>query len=384
MDRGSARRVVPLLELLSRSGVSVSVLCPGEGREIVSCNGVAYHFWKPGKLELAFAEISWRIYDSFFYRVSRGRTTARQRRQWWHYLRAGLFPSLRRAVRNRTAEADVVLLEYAFWFKLLPRKRVPVILTLHDILSDMLPSGFLHRRVRNRELKAARAAEAVICVLREDQKSLRNKGVEAVVAPHAGYVSEQIDQGVSANENSLLAEIRLHRSLGGRVAFFVGSSLQPNVEAVQSLRRIAALCDDRWLIVAAGSCCHPGQKAKHFLPVGPVSSVELRQLYAQSDVFISPVSSGTGASTKILEAMSHAKPVVATSVSVRGYELVAGRDYLLCAGDGEFADVLRDLSEDPSLAANLSEAGRRFAAAHQPESAYAPYLQLVRELAARP
>jgi glycosyltransferase involved in cell wall biosynthesis len=115
-----------------------------------------------------------------------------------------------------------------------------------------------------------------------------------------------------------------------------------------------------------------------------VSSVELRQLYAQSDVFVSPVSSGTGASTKILEAMSHAKPVMATSVSVRGYELVAGRDYLLCAGDGEFADVLRDLSEDPSLAANLSEAGRRFAAAHQPESAYSPYLRLVRELADRP
>lgn len=379
-DRGAARRLLPLLQMLVRAGARVTVLSPGDPALAGERGGVDFEFWSPRGWERRLVGVCWRAYDSLFYRLTHGRTTARQRRQWWHYLSAVLALSLRRAVEVRAAAADLILLEYAFWSAILPRRRPPVILTFHDILSDMLPDGFMRRRVLARELSAAEGADAVVCVSRDDQERLRSFGIEAVLAPHAA--SQPPNDGTGSGEDDpLLDEIKSHRGRGGKVAFFIGSSLMPNVEAVRALERIGKLAGPEWLMVAAGSCCGPDERRENFLTLGSVSEQQLCSLYAACDAFVSPVASGTGASTKILEAMNRARPVLATRCSVRGYDLVAGREFLLCEKDEDFAHALGKIAHDPAMAGKLGDAGEKFAARYRPEKVYAPYLRMVRELA---
>lgn len=380
-DRGSALRVVPLLRLLVSQGYRVTVLSPGELSGPVQDGGIDYVRWSPSCWERAVGDFLWRIYDGLVYHATNRSTSPRQRRQWWHYIDAGLKPSLRRKISELAKNSRLILLEYAFWSGLLPKNRPLVLLTLHDVLSDMLPEGFLRRRVWNREISAARAADAVVCVSREDQAALRRGGIDAVFAPHA-FESAQ-DILTSRLPTPAFEKIRKHRAAGGKVGFFVGSSLQPNVEAVPVLRRIAQRTQDGWLIVAAGSCCGAQPAADGFYPVGPVSQAELQSLYKECDVFISPVESGTGVSTKILEAMSYGKPVLATPCAVRGYDLQAGRDYIQCTNEDEFVSALNRMAIDPVTATALTDACREFAANFAPEKAYAPYLELVRQLMAK-
>lgn len=380
-DRGSALRVVPLLRLLASRGYRVTVLSPGERSGSVQEDGVNYVRWAPSFRERTVGDFLWRIYDGLLYHATNRSTSPRQRRQWWHYIDTGLKPSLRRKISELAKNSRLILLEYAFWSGLLPKDRPPVLLTLHDVLSDMLPEGFLRRRVWNREISAARFADAVVCVSRDDQAALRRGGIDAVFVPHA-FESAR-DMPSSYLVTPALEHIRKHRAAGGNLGFFVGSSLQPNVDAVAVLRRIAQRTQDRWLIVAAGSCCGAQSAADGFYSLGPVSEEQLQSLYQECDVFISPVESGTGVSTKILEAMSHGKLVLATPCAVRGYDLQAGCDYIRCATEDEFTTALHRVADDPAMASALAEAGRDFAANFAPEKAYAPYLQLVRELMAK-
>jgi glycosyltransferase involved in cell wall biosynthesis len=377
-DRGSALRLVPLLRLLASQGYRVTVLSPGNQNGSVKEGGIDYVRWSPSCWERIAGDFLWRIYDGLTYHATKRSTSPRQRRQWWHYIDAGLKPSLRRKISELAKNSRVILLEYAFWSALLPKDRPPVLLTLHDVLSEMLPEGFLRRRVWNREVSAARSADAVVCVSRDDQAALRRGGIDAVFAPHA-FESAR-DMPSSYLVTPALEHIRKHRAVGGKIGFFVGSSLQPNVDAVAVLQRIAQRTQDGWLVVAAGSCCGAQSAADGFYSLGPVSEEELQSLYQECDVFISPVESGTGVSTKILEAMSHGKPVLATPCAVRGYNLQAGRDYIQCASEDEFTTALHCVADDPAMATALAEAGRDFAANFAPEKAYAPYLALVRQL----
>jgi glycosyltransferase involved in cell wall biosynthesis len=367
--------------LLASEGYRVTVLSPGDRNGSVCEKGIHYVRWSPSRWERVAGGFLWRIYDGLTYHATKRSTSPRQRRQWWHYIDAGLKPSLRRKISELAKNSRVILLEYAFWSELPPKDRPPVLLTLHDVLSDMLPEGFLRRRVWSREISAGRSADATFCVSRDDQAALRRGGIDAVFVPHAFESSR--DMPSSYLVTPALKKIRKHRAAGGKMGFFVGSSLQPNVDAIAVLRRIAQRTQDSWLLVAAGSCGGAEPTADGFYSLGRVSQAELQSLYKECDAFISPVESGTGVSTKILEAMSHGKPLVATTYAVRGYDLQAGRDYLQCASDDDFATALRRVADNPAMASALAEAGRDFAANFAPEKAYAPYLALVRQLMAK-
>ncbi|MFM8887270.1 MAG: glycosyltransferase, partial [Chthoniobacterales bacterium] len=278
--------MVPLLRLLASRGYRVTVLSPGDRSGSAQEDGIEYVRWSPSYWERIVGDFLWRIYDGLTYHATNRSTSPRQRRQWWHYIDAGLKPSLRRKISELAKNSRLILLEYAFWSGLLPKNRPPVLLTLHDVLSDMLPEGFVRRRVWNREVSAARSADAVVCVSRDDQASLRRGGIDAVLAPHA-FESTQ-DLTSSRLATPAIEKIREHRASGGKIGFFVGSSLQPNVDAVAVLRRIAQRTQDGWLMVAAGSCCGAQPGADGFYSLGPVSEEQLQLLYKECDVFISP------------------------------------------------------------------------------------------------
>ena len=91
---------------------------------------------------------------------------------------------------------------------------------------------------------------------------------------------------------------------------------------------------------------------------GEVESME--PLYRRAGVAAVPILSGSGTRLKILEALAHGVPVVATSIGAEGLDaLVDGKDLLLADSAEEFARQLWRVTTDGQLRARLAESGRR-------------------------
>ena len=89
---------------------------------------------------------------------------------------------------------------------------------------------------------------------------------------------------------------------------------------------------------------------------------DLRAALAGHRMFLSPVLSGTGVKTKVLDGMSVGLPVVATSLGVAGVPVTDGVEALVGDTPRAFADHVRALHDDPDLAERIGTAGRELLA----------------------
>ncbi len=141
------------------------------------------------------------------------------------------------------------------------------------------------------------------------------------------------------------------------------------------------LSDTRIFFVIAGACCGKAQLMGNLASLGVIPEDELRALYEIADVALAPIVSGSGSSTKVLEALARRKVLVTTPTGARGWE-IAG-EAVVCGSPEDFPDVLRRLAGDAGERRRLGEAGKKFAEAFRPEKVYQPYLARVKELAQR-
>lgn len=371
-DRGAARRVVPLARFLASHGHEVVILSPGKGAP-VEAGSVRFCFHEPSRLESVLAQFCFWIFDGATYRATGRSVSAHERRQLWHYILPLLQPSLCKAIRELSA--DVFLLEYAFWGRLVPRGR-KVILTLHDILSDLVSVSWMQDMIFRQELKACARADAVVCVSERDRARLEDAGVKAEFIPHGFEISRDEHAFVS---DGVFRQIEGHRMKGGVVVLFVGSSLQPNREAVERIREWAGsmTSDAKILFVVAGACSGEGKLGENILSLGVVSDEVLNQAYALSEIVLAPVTTGSGSSTKVLEALGRGKALVATTVGVRGWPVISGENAIVCDGLSEYPGIIRRLAEHPEERSKLEKSAIEFAGRYKHSAVYEPYLRII-------
>ena len=96
LDRGSARRVVPLVRLLAERYDQIRVVSPGNGSDRWRSGNVEYHFQRPSTLERLWLTAAFMAFDGHFHHLFRGHISARERRQWWHYLQVDFQWNLKR------------------------------------------------------------------------------------------------------------------------------------------------------------------------------------------------------------------------------------------------------------------------------------------------
>ncbi len=78
-------------------------------------------------------------------------------------------------------------------------------------------------------------------------------------------------------------------------------------------------------------------------------------------IMIVPILSGSGMRVKILEGMSHGKPIVATPLAAEGLGVRSGEHLYLAQEPQAFADAVSTLIDNPSLARLLADQGADFA-----------------------
>jgi glycosyltransferase involved in cell wall biosynthesis len=382
MDRGSARRVVPLVRLLATRYEHVRVVSPGDQPTSLKLGNVEYRFLAPSAIERLWLSLAFAIFDGGFHHLFRGRVTPRERRQWWHYLSADFQRSLAREVRRIVSWSSAVLLEYPFWANAVlancAKTHKKSLLTLHDALSDLVVSSpWLHAKVRNRELSAARKASRVFCVAEKDRQNLARAGIAAQLVPHGIDIEPGRQDSVPGSPE--LLQVEAARASGKTVCLFVGSSLHSNHEAVEAIRGMAAsLARTGEFQFAIAGACLPRDTYEHdVIAFGPAEEALLNKLYGVADIVLAPLTSGTGTSLKVLEAFVHEKALVATGTGVRGYPVRHGIECVLCDEPQRYPEILISLRADPGHLRALGEAGRSFAKAYDYRVVYRPYLEAI-------
>lgn len=150
-----------------------------------------------------------------------------------------------------------------------------------------------------------------------------------------------------------------------RLLFVGAMSYGPNEDAALYLaREVLPLLRDRFgprvTLQLVGRRPGPAVQALQSLPhivvTGAVETVE--PWYRQADVVVAPVRYGSGTRLKILEALAHGRPVVATPFAAEGLDLQDSRDLLLATTPGDFAAACARLLEDGGLARRLGASGR--------------------------
>lgn len=85
---------------------------------------------------------------------------------------------------------------------------------------------------------------------------------------------------------------------------------------------------------------------------------DLTPTFAQARFLVCPLLSGTGQKVKIVEAMAHGLPVVATAYAAQGSPIRHGHNGLVAASAEEFAAHVVRLWRDPDLCRQLGQAAR--------------------------
>jgi glycosyltransferase involved in cell wall biosynthesis len=379
LDRGSARRIVPLINLFAAHYSEVKVLSPGNGRALKNGN-IEYLFEHPSAPERILLRTAHWLYDGILHYSSRARITPRERRQWWHYLSVKLQPSLLRCVHELVAWSSIAFLECPFWDTAVRRAcqatKRNYLLTFEDVLSDLVTSNrWLRRRVRACERRASRDAVASFSVSIHDQERFNENGISTRVVPH-GMDTEPPLLKVNSQPSSELQLLEKAHGEGATICLFIGSSLRCNHEAVDEIRKIATALANRGRIrfVVAGACLPKGNYGDNVTALGPVEEALLLWLYQLADLVLAPLISGTGTSLKVLEAFIHSKPVLSTRVGVRGHPVQDGRDCIVCDDLEQYPEIILSLSENPARRRELGESGRQFVKAYDYRVVYQPYL----------
>lgn len=159
-----------------------------------------------------------------------------------------------------------------------------------------------------------------------------------------------------------LARIERVRPAGaGRILFVADFQYAPNQEALAYLvdsvlpRAWARRPDLHVSIVGRGLTEPPADDRIQTL--GFVEN--LREAYASADLVVVPLLHGGGSPLKLIEALAHGLPVVATAHAARLLEDAVDGEHLVAAGEpAEFAGAIVALLEDHALGEALGAAAR--------------------------
>jgi glycosyltransferase involved in cell wall biosynthesis len=143
---------------------------------------------------------------------------------------------------------------------------------------------------------------------------------------------------------------------------FVGNlSYQPNIDAVRWLCEQVRPLLGGVTIAIVGSDPGPEVRALSELAGVAVSGdvPDVTSWYARSRIAVAPLRIGGGTRIKVVEALAHERPVVATPIGAAGLAVGEPNGILIAATAAEFAAACRVLLDDPSAAARIAAAGRR-------------------------
>ena len=149
------------------------------------------------------------------------------------------------------------------------------------------------------------------------------------------------------------------------IVFTGNMGYAPNVNAAEYLAgEILPLVQQKrpgTTLTLAGATPHQKVQALQNEQVKVTGWVEdIRECYGKARLFIAPMRIGTGLQNKLLEAMAMKIPSITSPLANQALNARHGEEILVGNNAEEFASLILDVLEDPSLASKLSNNGHRY------------------------
>lgn len=212
-------------------------------------------------------------------------------------------------------------------------------------------------RFRQFEVGIFNNALITIAVSAEDEAMLRREGVSRLVRiPPPMTVPAQSPLANRENKTcTALFLCMLHAMVNRESSFLFTDEIWPKIsEQVRAAVQV---------VFAGGNPDEAARQRARECGIrmeAPLSDEQARKLYAEADIFLSPIKTGTGIKTKTLEAMANGKPIVGFRNSFRGVPVENGKQALIADSNEEFALLFEKLVTDPALRTQLGKAAREF------------------------
>jgi len=333
---GASQRVGLLIDYLQEKGHSVWLFTVGEEKDLILDN-VRYSFYDQNFEDLGLInQVYTNSYNSLvtINSLTEFETNNHQNNQIftnnfqeisedWRLSMYNQFTfddNFKKSITNIIDWADIVILEYPFWAKIVSKicqeKNMNLIITAHDILCQQVSKNSpIYQILLAEEISSLKTANKVICVSKEDQQFLSQWGINSKV------VSNPVNINLSVI-NHQEKYFNLYPWLTENYCLFVGSGHFPNIEAVKEIKKIANNYQGNTCkFIIIGSCCLP-ENNDYFISLGKVDLELLTIVYQQAKLILAPMLSGTGSSLKIMEAMSFNKVILGTKIAFRGYDII--------------------------------------------------------------
>lgn len=289
------------------------------------------------------------------------------------------------SIENIVEWADIVILEYPFWGKIVSKicteKQVKLIITAHDILCKQVsPNTDIYQRLLTEEINSLKQANHVISVAEKDKEFLQEWGLKSQV------IANPVNLNI-AKKNIVINHqkkwFNLYPWLTENYCLFVGSGHFPNVEAVKEIKNLAFIYQEKQYnppckFIVIGNCCPP-ENQDNFIALGKVESELLTLVYQQAKLVIVPLLSGTGSSLKIAEAMSFGKVIIGTNIAFRGYNINHKIDGIIEDNLRLYPDSIEQILKDDNVLKSISENAKIFARKYDYRVLYQDYLNLINQ-----
>ena len=203
------------------------------------------------------------------------------------------------------------------------------------------------------EVRLSAAADRTLVVTPADRDTLQAASPQARIAV-VGLAVEPVATvpGAAARNADLLYLGHFQAALNADAGRFLISEILPRVRRLRPAARAVLTGSDPdpgLLALASPAACFTGHVAT------------LDDVFATAGVFVAPLRFGSGIKGKLLTALAHGLPIVATPLAAEGMELRDGIDYLAAEDADSFAVAIDRVLGDAALWQALSDAGRRAA-----------------------
>ncbi|MFT6373048.1 MAG: glycosyltransferase involved in cell wall biosynthesis [Gammaproteobacteria bacterium] len=278
--------------------------------------------------------------------------------------------NLQRAIKQKLSQGayEYIFVNYLKMIKAVPQNMLnTVVVDIHDfqtnrIINDVLPK--LKQSKQKDYLK--RFKESEIYWLGNVRKVLSISSIETKeitsVIPDIDILT--VPAACPANYNSL----KPTRDADRFNAAFIGSNSEGNIKSILwFIEEVMALIlkkHSNFKLLIQGAITKNSRLYRNDTVIQYVSNhslvlsgfvEDISDVYAQADFIICPIVSGSGMKIKVVEALAHAKAVVATPIALEGYSLRNNVDVLKAATASEFSESINRLLTEEGLICKLSK-----------------------------
>ena len=306
-------------------------------------------------------------------------------RQWWYHWRGKTIPG------HHASDAVATDMEMAFIKDRLARYQTDVFIANETFLGNLLilakndprilkiniAFDVQHQRQktfqqsthprpqtawnRQNEAELLSAADLIVAIHEDDAATFRE------MVPQAEVICVP-----------MAANLHVHpkeRQVAGR-CLFVGSHIAHNVQGLRWF------LDDVWPDIlqhnptaslhVCGSVCRQFSRPYHQVRfLGRVE--DLHEEYEAAAVCIIPLLAGSGLKIKLVDALSHGRACVATSIGVQGMRAIIDKAVLVSDTPKDFSYAVRTVLEDSEKCFAMETAARQYVVEHlAPEKVYMP------------